>query len=245
MAEKIISLIPCYTYNELYVEPVITELNKISETILFTTSPIESTSANHIIVCDPTLQRNLVYETRKWVVNNLNLEWDFILYNENDIMISAESIQNAISLYNSLPSSFIPGFIRYEIDQNGNKRYIDMHPAHSVHRNGIGSVKQIITDLNIWEPWNIHTGNWLFSKNDIKQMIEHRRFETYYNEYGMQYGNCDQLESAATSLYMNYTKVYPLDFESVECHHLPNKYVEMKDVESGNPTTQQLKNLLC
>lgn len=243
--EKIISLIPSYKFDSLYTEQVINELNKISETILFTTSDKIKTSASKIIVCSPNLQKDLVYETRKWVVENLDLDWDYILYNEDDILVTERSLSNVLKLYKMLPDDFIPGFIRYEFDEYGNKRYIDMHPAHSIHRNGNGSVKQILNTLHIWEPWNIHSGNWLFSKSDIKQMIKYNRFETYYNQYGLQYGNCDQLESSATSLYMNYTKIYPIDIESVECHHLPNKYIKMQDVAKDNPTLEQLKNLLC
>jgi hypothetical protein len=243
--EKIISLIPSYTYNELYTESVIAELNKVSTTILFTTTNIDTTQASQVIVLDPSIEKDLVYETRKWVVENLDLDWDYVLYNEDDILITAQSIYNTISLYKTLPSNYVPGFIRYEYDEFDNKRFIDMHPAHAKQRGGYGIVKEIISNLNVWEPWNIHSGNWLFSKNDIKEMIAHDRFETYYNQFGMQYGNCDQLESAATSLYLNYTKVYPINIESVECHHLPNKYITMKSVAHGNPTLETLKTILC
>ena len=242
MRAKIISLIPSYNYNSNISNVVINELNKISKTILFTTGHI-NTVANEVIVCDPLLGKDLVYQTRKWIIQNIDDNWDYILYNEDDIFISDQSIYNVLKLYDTLPKEYVPGFLRYEMD-NTIKRYIDMHPAHASHRNGFGTIKQVVNNLKIWEPWNNHSGNWLLSKSDILNLIYNDRFETYYNEFNQQYGNCDQLESSATSLYTNYIKVYPIDFKLVECWHMPNKYITMLDVKNGNPTLNELKQLI-
>ena len=110
-----------------------------------------------------------------------------------------------------------------------------MNPAHSVHMGGNVIVKSKY-DGDIWEPWNLHSGNWIFHKNDIKNMISNNLFETKFKQYGMQYGNCDQLESAASTIYFPYTKVFPKDIESVECQHLPQKYIYF----STNPTKQDI-----
>ena len=195
--ERIISLIPSYNYNPIYTDQVVVELNKVSKTILFTTHNVD-TPASTTVVCDPTLGKDLVYETRKWVFNNINEDWDYVIYNEDDIFLPVESIRNVLSLYKQLPDDLLPGFIRYEFDETNNKRYIDMHPAHSVHRGGFQSIKRVFDSYGTWEPWNLHTGNWLLSKQDILHLIANNRFETYYNQHNMQYGNSDQLESSAT-----------------------------------------------
>jgi hypothetical protein len=72
-------------------------------------------------------------------------------------------------------------------------------------------------------------------------MIKYGRFESKFAEYGFQYGNCDQLESAASTLYFNYTKVFPYKFEEVECLHLPKKYIYFVD---DNPTVESLNSIL-
>ena len=170
MKEKIISLVPSYDPNHEYLDRTLNSLNKISKSILFTTEN-KTFNADNVICFDKSIGKNLVYETRKWIMNNIDSDWDYIIYNEDDILIDVKSVENVLHLYTTLPPEFIPGFIRYEIDENFEKRYIDMHPEHSVHRQGIGSVKKVIENQNIWEPWNIHSGNWILSKKDIKNLI--------------------------------------------------------------------------
>ncbi len=237
---KIVSLIPSYDPHNENVVKVVNELKKSTKIVLFTTE-------NHDLNVDETIYfpkevgRDLVYKPREWILNNIDQDWDYALYNEDDILITQASLHNAVELYQTLPSPFIPGFIRFELDPRDNtKRYFDMNPVHAVHRGSHGTVKETFVSNNVWEPWNLHSGNWIFSKEDIKTMIENNVFETYYKEKGDMYGNCDQLESAASVPYMFYNKVYPYDFEKVEVEHLPKKYIYF----SVNPTKQDLQNLL-
>jgi len=231
---KIISLIPSYNPHNEFVSIVVDELKKFSKVILFTTEP-HNLNVDETVLFDKSVGRELVYKCREWIINNINQEWDYALYNEDDIFIPEQSFQNVLNLYQTLPSPFIPGFIRYEFDDRDNsKRYFDMNPAHAIHRDSYGIVKQKFD--TVWEPWNLHSGNWLFNKHDIKNMIKNNLFETYYKQHGYQYGNCDQLESAASVPYMFYTKVYPYDVETVECLHLPKKYIYF----SVNPTKEDL-----
>ncbi len=233
---KIISLVPSFNPNNEFVSKVIEELKKVSTIILFTTED-HTLNVDDTILFDKSVGRELVYKCKEWVYNNINQDWDYILYNEDDILISESSFKNVLELYQTLPSPFIPGFIRYEYDDRDNtKRYFDMNPVHGIHRGQEGTIKQKFEDYQVWEPWNLHSGNWLFSKRDIKNMIENKVWEIYFKQYGFQYGNCDQLESAASVPYLFYTKVYPYDIEKVECLHLPKKYIYF----SVNPTKQDL-----
>jgi len=240
VGNKIVSLIPSYNPRNEYVKQVVDELNKYSKVILFTTENHEL-NVNETIYFPKEVGRDMVYKPREWILNNIDQDWDYALYNEDDILITQDSLHNAVELYESLPSPFIPGFIRFELDPRDNtKRYFDMNPVHAVHRGSHGTVKETFISNNVWEPWNLHSGNWIFSKEDIKTMIENNVFETYYKEKGYMYGNCDQLESAASVPYMFYNKVYPYDFENVEVEHLPKKYIYF----SVNPTKEDLQNLL-
>lgn len=240
VSKKIVSLIPSYNPHNDHVKRVVRELNKSTRVILFTTEA-HDLHVHETVFYEKEVGRELVYKPRKWIVDNMHLDWDYVLYNEDDIFISEQSLNNVIKLYESLPSPLIPGFIRYEYDPRDNtKRYFDMYHIHAIHRGSQGTVKEVFLDKQVWEPWNLHSGNWLFSKEDIKNMIQNDVFETYYKEKGFMYGNCDQLESASSVPYMFYTKVYPHDFESVEVEHLPKKYIYL----DPNPNKEDLQNLL-
>ena len=238
---RTVSLIPSYNPHNEFVPIVIEELNKFSDVILFTTQK-HNLDVFETVYFDPSVGRDLVYKPREWIVNNLEQDWEYALYNEDDILIPESSFNRVIELYNSLPSPFIPGFVRYEADDRDNtKRYFDMNPVHAIHRGAHGTIKEQWEEHQVWEPWNLHTGNWIFSKSDICEMIKHKRFESKFKEYGFQYGNCDQLESAASTLYFNYIKVFPYKFEEVECLHLPKKYIYFVN---DNPTVESLNSIL-
>lgn len=237
---RIVSLIPSYIPSNEHVKRVVDELKKVSKIILFTTEN-HNLDVDETIYFDKSVGRDLVYKPKEWIKNNLNSNWDYALYNEDDIFISESSVKRVIELYEMLPSPFIPGFIRFEFDdRDQTKRYFDMNPVHAIHRESHGTVKNKWSDHKVWEPWNLHSGNWIFSKQDIQNMIDNNLFETYYKEKGYMYGNCDQLESAASVPYMFYTKVYPYDIESVEVEHLPKKYIYF----SVNPIKEDIQNLL-
>lgn len=218
---NIISLIPSYTPTNPYVELVYNELGKVGEVILFTTE-IPTFECQYLLF-DKSINENLVFEPRKWILDNIDKNWDWVIYNEDDILIPQSSVKNAIEYYKDIiDRGMVPGFIRYEL-QNNKKHWIDMHPAHSIHRGGSGMVKQKFEDIQMFEPWNIHSGNWIFNKREILQMIQNNSFETYPNEFGVSYYL--PLEDASSLPYFRYVKVFPFDIEKIECHHLPNKYV--------------------
>jgi hypothetical protein len=220
---KIVSLIPSYNPTNDYVKQVHDELKKVGDVIIFTTETPPFDCEYKIF--DKSIKGNLVFEPRKWIVENLNKDWDWVIYNEDDIFIPTKSIENIISYYNKVSNQkLIPGFIRYEI-KDETKHWIDLHPAHSVHRGGSGMVRQKFEDIKMFEPWNIHSGNWIFNKSEIIKMIDNNSFETYDKQYGLSYYL--SLENAASLPYFRYTKVFPYDVEKVECHHLPNKYVTL------------------
>lgn len=224
---KIISLIASFDPTNPYVGKVIEELNKVSSVILFTTEK-HSYNVFQTFYFDKSILANLAYEPRKWIINNLEKDWDYVLYNEDDILIPESSIYEAITLYNTLPDSFTPGFVRYEILDDNIKRYIDLHPKHSIHRGGGTIIKEIFSKYQVWEPWNLHSGNFLFSKQDIYKLIDKNEFDINFvpfNSYGI-------LETAASSLYKNFHKVIPKNVELTSCYHLPNKYIPLQ----GGPT---------
>ena len=76
---KVVSLIPSYNPHNEYVGQVVDELRKSTKVILFTTE-------NHNLNVDETIYfskdvgRELVYKPRKWILDNIDQDWDFALY---------------------------------------------------------------------------------------------------------------------------------------------------------------------
>jgi len=223
---KIVSLIASYNPLNPYVPLVVKELRRKSKVILFSTEKPEF-DVDELFLYDKSIGKNLVYQPRKWIIDNIHLDWDYIIYNEDDILITETVLNNAIKLYEIMPDGFAPGFARYEYLTENNKRYIDLHPSNSIHRGGYNIIRKSYRDLNMFEPWNLHSGNFLFSKKDVLNIIANNKFETYFLEFDLRYGNCDQLESAASTLYYTIIKLLPKDVSLVQVHHLPNKYINM------------------
>jgi hypothetical protein len=228
---KIVSLIASYSPSNQYVGKVIDELNKYSSVILFTTEP-HNYNVKETIYFDKSIVDNLVYEPRKWIINNLESDWDYVLYNEDDILIPERSFYTVIDLYSKLPNHLVPGFARCEVLDDNIERYIDLHPKHSVHRGGSTIIKTKFSEFNVWEPFNLHSGNYLFSKSHIRELILRGELATSFQEFST-YG---LLETAASSLYNTLHKVIDKNISSVNCYHLPNKYIPLQ----GGPTEDDI-----
>jgi hypothetical protein len=226
----IISLIVSYNPHNYYVPIVVKELRKKSKVILFTTDK-PNFEVDDLFIYDKSIGENLVYEPRKWIIDNLESNWDYVLYNEDDILILDSVLSEAIKTYQNLPSGFAPGFARYEFITEDNKRYIDLDPSNSVHRGGSTIIKHVHKDIEMFEPWNLHSGNFIFSKKDIQSLFHNNKIEKYFLEHELRYGNCGPLETTASVLYSTITKVLPKDVSSVSVHHLPNKYINMQHIQ--------------
>ena len=83
---KIISLVPSFNPNNEFVSKVIEELKKVSTIILFTTED-HTLNVDETVYFDKSVGRELVYKPREWVLNNIDKDWDYVLYNEDDILI--------------------------------------------------------------------------------------------------------------------------------------------------------------
>ena len=131
---------------------------------------------------------------------------------------------------------FVVGFNRFEF-RDGIKYWIDQHPDHGVHTGNPGT-SIISKNETCWIPSNFHSGNFLLPKSYAKILIQNNQFDTAFGQFGQSY--CSILESGATSLYRVLIKVLPIDFQSVECQHLDNKYWH----HARTPTTEILNKML-
>jgi hypothetical protein len=235
---KILSVIPCYSGNSNpYIKHISQELSLISDVVIFSPENIEGFNTQ---IVDKSLGHDLVYTPREYIISNLD-NYDYFLYNEDDILINSKTLLKAIEineLISSIDIKYIVGLLRFELN-NSHKEYTDLHPAHSIHRQGSGEIiKQIIEmqGKKYFEPYNIHSGNFILSKKQLKYLIDSNLFFTTPEARYV-----GILESGASDLYLNFTKLIPVDiFTELECHHMSNKYV----YNSRKVTEEEIKILL-
>lgn len=199
----------------------------------------------HDFMYPKELKHAFPYVTKEWVDGILEFgdeeghdlldKYDYVLYTEDDLLITEAAVKEVIGLQNVLDQyesedgkAYVAGFIRYERKKDGSIIYIDMHPAHSVHRGGKGTVKdrfkfvdKVGYEIEAFEPWNIHSGCWLLSVENVRWLIKNGKFITKPTE---ERKYCGPLESAATEIYFDFTRVYPNDVSVIAIEHMHNKY---------------------
>lgn len=233
---KILTLIPSYSPKNNSVDLVIDELKKVSPRIVVFTASDHVFDGCEVIKYDKSIGINLVFEPRKWIVEHIDDDWDYVLYNEDDIFISESSTQTVMKLMEQMRYPYVAGFNRFE-RFTGKKYWIDQHPEHGIHTNHVGR-QYIDKNDHFWIPANFHSANFIIPKTYVRKLIDEKKFDTRFNEFGHSY--CGVLESGATSVYRHLIKMLPLDFESIECEHLDNKYYSIPQT----PTTETLREIL-
>jgi hypothetical protein len=207
-----------------HVDRVLSTFNEYSciqvDVVLFSTSENPDVSVANLVY-PAELSHDFAYVPRQWLVENwCCLSHDYIMYTENDLVITESAVLSCIANNNYVSrfsSKYISGFIRYE--QKGRKEYIDMLPCV---RPTVEKVLKAADGRKFWIPGNLHSGNFLLSHAQMDHMIENRLLQTRHAQYGRQYYGI--LESAASDVYLEFVKVLPEDFSSIEIEHLPNKY---------------------
>ena len=224
---KILTMIPSMSANSNpYLPKVLKELKDISDVYVFAPEKIEMDGVNTQL-SDPNLKHALTFEHRRMVVDLID-EYDYFLYNEDDILITRETLEYAIEVNEKIskddPQNNVQ-FLRYEVE-NEVEEFVDLAPYNSVHRGGNG-VSDIIQKLHMIDgdyyfiPYNLHSGNWLLSKYQVKVLMHNNVFHT-----NAEARYCGVLESAASDIKMNLRMLSPtVDYKKLMVHHMPNKYV--------------------
>ena len=114
---KILSTIACYAGNSNpYLKPVVEELKKVSDVVIFSPEVIDIENVKTEIR-SKDLGHGLVFEPRQYILDHIE-EYDYFLYNEDDIFISEESLKFAIETNEKLIQHNIQynvGFLRNEL----------------------------------------------------------------------------------------------------------------------------------
>lgn len=235
---KILSVIPCSKGNSHpYIKQVAKELSLVSDTVIFSPENIEGFNTE---ITDKNLGHNLVFTPRNYILSKLD-DYDYFVYNEDDILINSEILLKAIKvneLISSIDIKYAIGLLRYELDDN-QKEYTDLHPDHCKINPNKNKIIKDITELETdkyFTPCNVHSGNFILSKNQIKYLLDLEKFSVtpHSNFVGT-------LESGASDVYFDLIKLIPINnFTEFECHHLSNKYI----YNSRKVTEEELNSLL-
>lgn len=214
---------------------------------IFLTSEFDCTEFKNLNIikhiCPESLGESFVHESKPIIYENRN-NFDYYIYSEDDILITKENFDSFISIQKYLPFPYVCGFLRYELLENDDYKYlIDNHPTHSCHRHGNCSIKQNYTINNdvYFEPYNIHQACHVLTNDHIKYLSKNhlKYFEKKSNYAGMR-------EGCASDIYVHFglIKVIPKNekIKNLLIHHLPNKYVnENRSLYNKNSTPNEIK----
>lgn len=146
-------------------------------------------------------------------------DYDLFVYAEDDTLLNAQHIEAFLSVSGLLPPDLIAGFLRYEVDSEGNKYCSTIHSHYrwkqdSVERYGEYTVARCTND---------HSACYMLSREQLARAIESGGYCVTPHS-----GKYDMLCSAATDPYVNcgMTKVIPIShLRSFLVHHMPNVYI--------------------
>lgn len=224
---RVLTTIACYTGNSnQYIRSVVEELKQISDVVIFSPEPMDIEGVKTEIR-DASLGHGLVFEPRQYMVDHLS-EYDYFLYNEDDIFVSRESLQFAIETNEKLIRhnlQYNVGFLRYELENNI-PEFVDLAPYNSVHLggNGVSDVIRYVTNLGgdyYFNAWNPHSGNFLLAQKQIELLLVNGHFPTTPKATYV-----GILESGATGFNDVIRKYTPVkDYTKLMVHHMSNKYI--------------------
>ena len=163
----------------------------------------------------------------QYIIDHID-EYDYFLYNEDDILITSDALKFAIDTNEKLIKQNLQynvGFLRYELENNV-PEFVDFNPGNSVHLggNGVSDIIRYVTKINneyYFNAWNPHSGNFLLSREQVKLLLDNGNFPT--NASATFAGI---LESGATGFHKVIRKYTPVsEYKKLMVHHMSNKYI--------------------
>lgn len=230
---KVLSLFVNYGETQThFLNKILNELDNISEfefyKFIFCTDEYNFKQKNiHQFIFNKQIGVDLSFQPYIFLEQNSSLidSIDYILYNENDNFISNDNFKEFI-YWNSFLEKHNKccGFIRYEINNNGEKYILDPD------KNDVNIIE--INNIKFFSVHNIHSGCWILSKNQFKNNIQNNIRNIGYT-----------LEDRASNVYKSnhypgsnwgIEKLFPVSkYQKLLIHHMPNKYTHIKESVAG------------
>lgn len=152
-------------------------------------------------------------------------QYDLFIYTEDDVLIRQANIEAFLDASRGLPDSVLPGFVRYEIDSAGRKRYPDIHGPFHWKPDTVGRCgEHVFAELS-----NDHSACYMLTRSQLQRAIASEGFALEPHN-----GRYDMLCAAATDPYTRcgFTRVVCLShIEGFELHHLSNAYVDRLGID--------------
>jgi|MudIll2142460700_1097286.scaffolds.fasta_scaffold87532_2 SAM-dependent methyltransferase len=170
----------------------------------------------------------------KAIFSNRREAYDLFIYSEDDILITWNNIKAFLDATAILAKDECAGFLRYELDENGNRSFPDfVGPYHWM----VGSIKRI--QKQIFARFsNLHSACYILTRDQLKAAIESGGYLVKPHE-----GKYDLLCSAATDPYSKcgMTKLICISkLSDFLVHHLSNRYSKECGI-SENDLKRQIK----
>jgi hypothetical protein len=203
----------------------VNELKDISDIVIFSPEKMDI-EGTHTELRSKDLGHGLVFEPRQYMLDHID-DYDYFLYNEDDILIPKESLEYAIKVNEKLIKhnlQYNVGFLRYEL-KNNITEFVDLHPGNSIHLggNGVSDIIRYVTKIEeeyYFNAWNPHSGNFLLHKDQIKLLKSNNHFPT--SPIATYAGI---LESGATGFNDVIRKFTPTEgYKNLMVHHMSDKY---------------------
>ncbi|MBD3244255.1 MAG: hypothetical protein GF331_26925 [Chitinivibrionales bacterium] len=145
-------------------------------------------------------------------------DYDLFIYSEDDTHIEERHIDGYLEATRVLPDDRIAGFVRYELDGQGDRYYSSIFgPYHwepgSVEKHGGMTFARLTND---------HSGAFMLTRDQLKRCIAHGGFMAPPRS-----GTYDMLVTAATDPYTQCglrKMICISELNRFALHHLPNKY---------------------
>jgi len=177
--------------------------------LLLCTDPFESPPFSRIHLeiryYPKAIGRNLPAEHRAFILERIN-DYDLIGYSEDDIQISKTNVQAFLHFSSILPLPFVPGFLRFERDSNGEPVFIDtwINGAHLP----VIQKRLTIAGVSCLKMANDHQGCYLLTRDQLTFLVKSQQsaFLTVrpipgHSGFFFLNGGYGILESAATSIF--------------------------------------------
>jgi SAM-dependent methyltransferase len=220
---KILAVISNFgTANNKFLQVVLRELRSMThhvDTVVLSDIPKDLGPDVKVRVGLPSKDPwTLPFAHKQVFAENLN-DYDLFIYNEDDIRLTEAHVSAFLEATKVLHDDEIAGFMRYELDSEGNRYFCDVRqhfrwdPRYTRRRGG--KVFGFFT--------NEHAGCFLLTQDQLRRAIASGGFlvAPHRGRYGLP-------ESAATDPYTQcgFRKMISLtNFEDFIVHHLSNKYV--------------------
>ncbi len=209
--------------NASLVERLVSEYNSMSYivdiTLLCETPKNVDAEITELVGLPTKDPWSLPFSHRQFFADRVS-DYDVFIYSEDDMLIREENISAFLRASSMLPEYLIPGFVRYELYQDGRRNYLDIHGPFHWEVDSIFEISNyVVAGLS-----NEHSACYMLTQAQLQRAIQSGGYLVPPHQ-----GKYDMLCAAATDPYTQcgFTRVICIShLDDFELHHLSNAYLE-------------------